>query len=124
MEDVAAREKRAIRRFALELPVVVTAGSGEPLQATAKTRDVSSHGICFYCDSAMERDSVIEFRLTLPKEITMTEPLSVLCRGRVVRVDGNGVDGKFAVAAAIESYEFVSDDDTDKLGSHDRPPSL
>jgi len=125
MEDVAAREKRAIRRFALELPVTVTARSGESLQATAKTRDVSSHGICFYCDSAMEHDSAIEFTLTLPKEVTMTESLSVHCRGRVMRVDGNSENGKFAIAAAIDSYEFVSDHETqDEAPSYDRLPSL
>jgi PilZ domain len=125
MEDVAAREKRAIRRFALDLPVTVTARSGESLQATAETRDVSSHGICFYCDSAMVRDSAIEFTLTLPKEVTMTEPVSVHCRGRVVRVDGNAGNGKFAIAAAIDSYELVSDDETQyESPSYHRPPSL
>ena len=54
MEDEAVPDKRAIRRFALQLPVMLTAAAGEPLLATAETRDVSSHGICFYCDSAIE----------------------------------------------------------------------
>jgi hypothetical protein len=110
MEDESAQEKRAIRRFALHLPVKVTAASGEELQATAKTKDVSSHGICFYCDSEMERNSEIEFTLTLPSEVTMTEPISVHCRGKVVRVQGEA-SGSFEVAAAIDSYEFVADDD-------------
>jgi PilZ domain len=110
MEDAAAEEKRAIRRFVLELPVTVTASSGEQIQATAKTRDVSSHGICFYCDASMEPESVIEFTLTLPIDVTMTEPISVRCRGKVVRVESKQA-GKFAIAAAIESYEFVASDD-------------
>jgi len=50
MEDKTAQEKRAIRRFALQLPVTVTAAAGEEVKAEAKTKDVSSHGICFYCD--------------------------------------------------------------------------
>lgn len=110
MEDPAViAEKRAIRRFALQLPVTVHAvsNSGETLQAVAETRDVSSHGICFHCGAEMERGAAIEFTVTLPAEVTMTEPISVQCRGTVVRVQKNE-DGKFAVAAAIESYDFVA----------------
>jgi PilZ domain-containing protein len=111
MEDSRPEEKRAIRRFALQLPVTVTAKSGERLEATAESRDVSSHGICFYCDTALEAESPIEFILTLPAEITMTEPLQVRCSGTVVRVDGRSGEGKFAVAAAISNYEFVADNE-------------
>ena len=99
-----------MRRFTLQLPVTVTAKSGERLEATAESRDVSSHGICFYCDAALEPESAIEFTLTLPTEITMTEPLQVRCSGQVVRVENSSGSGKFAVAAAIDNYEFVADD--------------
>jgi hypothetical protein len=114
MNDVSAHEKRAMRRFALELPVVVTAAAGETLQATAKTRDVSSHGICFYCDAPMEHDTPIEFTLTLPAEVTMTEPISVRCCGKVVRVEKDQVGSAFAIAAAISSYEFIASDERQK----------
>jgi hypothetical protein len=110
MEDTRPQETRAIRRFTLQLPVTVTAKSGEPVEATAESRDVSSHGICFYCDAALEPETVIDFTLTLPTEITMTEPLQVRCSGRVVRVENSNGSGKFAVAAAIDNYEFVADD--------------
>ena len=40
----------------------------------------------------------------------MTEPLQVRCSGRVVRVENSNGSGKFAVAAAIDNYEFVADD--------------
>ncbi len=111
--QTAAAEKRAIRRFAIQLPVTVNAvsSSGEVLQAMAETRDVSSHGICFLtCDAAMEPGAAIEFTVTLPTEVTMTEPINVQCRGTVVRVEKN-LDGKFAIAATIESYEFVASDE-------------
>jgi hypothetical protein len=114
MEDKTAQEKRAIRRFALQLPVTVTAAAGEEVKAEAKTKDVSSHGICFYCDSAMEQNSEIEFTVTLPSEVTMTEPINVRCLGKVVRVGGDA-GGAFEVAAAIESYEFVADDDEQRI---------
>ncbi|MGA3127625.1 MAG: PilZ domain-containing protein [Candidatus Korobacteraceae bacterium] len=115
MEDVSTSEKRAIRRFSLQLPVIVNAvsESGATVQTTAETRDVSSNGICFYCDAAMERRSEIEFTVTLPAEVTMTEPLKVLCHGTVVRVEQG--DGKFTIAAAIESYEFVVNDEKQKI---------
>jgi hypothetical protein len=111
MQDESAKEKRAIRRFTLQLPVTVTARSGEVVQKNAETRDVSSHGICFYCDTALEKQSTIEFTVTLPTDVTMTEPISVRCRGTVVRVDGDGSDGKYAIAAAIDTYEFVANDE-------------
>jgi hypothetical protein len=109
------QEKRAMRRFPLQLPVTLTTTSGEPLEATAESRDVSSHGICFYCDAALAPDSVIEFTVTLPAEVTMTEPISVRCNGTVVRVENNDGGGKFAIAAAIDSYEFVASDDKQNL---------
>lgn len=114
MDDVTAQEKRAIRRFALQLPVTVTAASGEQVTAIAQTKDVSSHGICFYCDSNMARGSAIEFTVTLPTDVTMTEAINVRCLGTVVRVDGEAA-GKFSVAAVIDSYEFVADEDKQKI---------
>jgi hypothetical protein len=113
MVEVTESDKRAIRRFALELPVTVEAvsESGEVLQAAAASRDVSSHGICFYCDEAPPIGSAIRFTVTLPAEVTMTEAISVQCRGKVVRVEEKE-GGGFAVAAAIESYDFVAGEDS------------
>ena len=120
----SAQEKRAIRRFALQLPVTLTAASGEPLEAMAETRDVSSHGICFYCDAAMAPSSAIEFTVTLPAEVTMTEPICVRCNGTVVRVENNDGGGKFAIAAAIDSYEFVADEKQNFMPPVIAPPIL
>lgn len=121
MADGTESEKRAIRRFSLQLPVTVNAvgGPGEVLQAVAETRDVSSHGICFYCAAPMEIGAVIEFTVTLPTEVTMTEAISVQCRGTVVRVEKKEGDEKFAIAAAIEGYEFVADEDSSNLAADD-----
>jgi PilZ domain len=127
MEDANPQEKRAIRRFALQLPITVTAQSGELVESTAESRDVSSHGICFYCDAAMEPESAIEFTLTLPSEITMTDPLRVHCSGTVVRVERQKGAGKFAVAAAISSYEFVPNDVDEfeqMIAGADAPPAV
>jgi len=121
MADVTESEKRAIRRFALQLPVTVNAvsESGEVMQAVAETRDVSSHGVCFYCDAAMELGAAIQFTVTLPTEVTMTEPISVQCSGTVVRVEKKDGDSKFAIAAAIAGYEFVADEEEQNLAAGD-----
>jgi hypothetical protein len=102
------KDKRATRRFALRLPVTVRYGENEQ-DHNAQTRDVSARGICFYVDSAIQAGAGIDFTLTLPPEITLTESIRVRCRGRVVRVERGGSDGKMAVAAVIDEYEFLAD---------------
>ena len=105
----AGREKRATRRFALRLPVAVSYTEDGAQEKAAQTRDVSARGICFYVDSSIAAGSAIEFTLTLPPEITLTESIRVKCKGKVVRVDGGGPEGKMAVAAVIDEYEFLSE---------------
>ncbi|MGA7634911.1 MAG: PilZ domain-containing protein [Terriglobales bacterium] len=101
-------DKRATRRFALRLPVSVRYGENEE-EHDAQTRDVSARGICFYVDSAIQAGSAIDFTLTLPPEITLTESIRVRCKGRVMRVEGGDPVGKLAVAAVIDEYEFLAD---------------
>ena len=103
----AEQEKRATRRFALRLPVSVTYAENGTQEKSAQTRDVSARGICFYLDSAIAAGSGIEFTLTLPPEVTLTESIRVRCKGKVVRVNDAAVDGKVAVAAVIDEYEFL-----------------
>jgi hypothetical protein len=103
-------EKRATRRFALRLPVSVTYTDDGVQEKSAQTRDVSARGICFYVDSNISKGAAIEFTLTLPPEITLTEAIRVRCKGKVVRVDNtNDGVGKMAVAAVIDEYEFLSE---------------
>jgi hypothetical protein len=101
------QEKRNARRFALRVPVTVNRNNGGGKNEVAQIRDVSARGICFYLESAVEKDSPIGFTLTLPPEITLTESIRVQCKGRVVRVDNGANDGKVTVAAVIEEYEFL-----------------
>jgi len=103
-------EKRSTRRFALRLPVAVSYSDNGSREKSAQTRDVSARGICFYVDEAISTGSPIEFTLTLPPEITLTEAIRVRCKGKVVRVEGmGGAAGKMAVAAVIDEYEFLSE---------------
>jgi hypothetical protein len=102
------QDKRGTRRFALRLPLSVNYRENSTAEKSAQTRDVSARGICFYLDSSVEAGAAIEFTLTLPPEITLTESIQVRCKGKVVRVDGASPDGKVAVAAVIDEYEFLA----------------
>src|ERR1700728_1676529 len=101
------QEKRSVRRFALRIPVSVARGERLDQSEPAQLRDVSARGICLYLDSPIEQGSPIGFTLTLPPEITLTESIRVQCKGRIVRVENGDNNGKMAVAAVIEEYEFL-----------------
>ncbi len=96
-------ELRNAVRFPIELPVAIRAKAAE-YQAT--TGDISSGGVLFHMDSALEVGSPIEFTIAIPGEVigTSTDVL-VNCVGRVVRCseDNSGP----AVAAVIDDYSFV-----------------
>jgi predicted lipoprotein len=106
---VEVAEKRATRRFALRLPLAVNYTNNGGGELSAQTRDVSARGICFYMDSPMIPGSEIEFILTLPPEITLTESIRVRCKGKVVRADTNPAEDKVPVAAVIDEYEFLAE---------------
>jgi hypothetical protein len=107
--EVQQAEKRATRRFALRLPVSVNYAGETTVALPAQTRDVSARGICFFLDAPLNAGSAIEFTLTLPPEITLTESIRVRCKGKVVRVDDGLADAKVPVAAVIDEYEFLSE---------------
>ena len=111
MAETTQENKRATRRFALRLPVSVTYSQDGEQERAAQTRDVSARGICFYLDSAIATGSAIEFTLTLPPEITLTESIRVRCKGKVVRVVGTINGGKTGIAAVIDQYDFATEDD-------------
>ncbi len=100
---IPGAEKRSARRFNLQLPVLVR---DRDRQASANTRDISSRGICFYTDARIEPGSEVEFTLTLPPEITMTEAIQVHCKGKVLRVE-EIPGGRLAIAAQINQYQFI-----------------
>jgi hypothetical protein len=125
MDDAKSnKEKRAIPRFTLQLPVTVTTKDGELQGAMAESHDVSSHGICFYCDRELAKGLAVGFTIVLPREVTMSEALRIRGNGTVVRTDPEGTSGnKFKVAISIENYEFASDDLSAMGAGADSPPS-
>jgi PilZ domain len=107
--DQSYPEQRGMRRIALALPVAVKFDDSPAPELLAQTKDVSARGIYFYLDSPPQPGSRLQFTLTLPPEITLTEEIRVRCTGRVVRVE-TPVPGKTGIAAAIEQYEFLRAD--------------
>lgn len=103
----AHSDKRSNRRFALDLPVLVKFLDNGTYEVTGRTRDVSSRGVFFYLNSGIVEGATIDFVMTLPSEITLTDPIRVQCSGKVVRVDRK--TDKHGVAVAIDKYDFVKE---------------
>ena len=92
----------------MKLPLSVKMPRGEAVELSAETKDVSARGIFFYFDSSLNEGSPIEFTLTLPPEITLTESIKVHCLGKVVRIDKKPDDRQIGIAAAIHQYELIT----------------
>ena len=105
MSTKAQTDKRSTRRFPLSLPVSVKVKTTGKSEVVSETRNVSARGVFFYMESAPAEGSEVEFTLTLPPEITLTEALRIHCSGRVVRID-RGSGPKFGIAAAIDKYDL------------------
>jgi hypothetical protein len=98
-------DKRNIRRFPLDLPISVKFLDSRSLELAGHTRDVSSRGVFMYLDSDISAGGPIEFVMTLPPEITLSESIRVRCTGKILRVDKATQEQGLAVA--IDRYEFM-----------------
>jgi len=104
----SARDQRSMRRFSMQLPVQVKAPQ-DGQEVLAVTKDVSARGVFIYVDSDLAENTPIEFTLTLPPEITMTQSIRVRCKGKVVRIDREQT-GRVGIAAMIDHYQFLEND--------------
>ena len=101
-------DKRSIRRFSLDLPISIKFLDQGRQEINAHTRDVSARGVFMYMDTEIVAGSPIEFVMTLPSEITLSDPVRVRCAGKVLRVDKS--QQAQGVAVAIDNYDFVSEE--------------
>ena len=109
-------ERRAAQRFSLNLPVALRSPEGAFDDKTVVSHNVSARGIFFYMDAAPGEGSRIEFTLTLPPEVTLTDSMRVDCRGHVVRVVSDKPGVNVGVAATIDGFNsFI------RLTNHRRP---
>jgi 1,4-alpha-glucan branching enzyme len=100
-------DRRALRRFSLDLPIHIKRLNGDQSDATGHTRDVSSRGVYMLISSELKPGAPIEFVMTLPSEITLADPVRVRCQGRILRVDRDGQE--MGAAVAIDHYDFVGE---------------
>lgn len=100
------QERRRQQRITASVPVALKGQQGD-VQGAGHTRDLSSNGIFLYTDSEIVKGSELEMVLILPPEFTDGEKRWVCCQASVVRVEGESKGGKFGVAAAIRSMQFL-----------------
>ena len=101
-----SEEARTGKRFPLELPIKIhqAEASGE---AKGVTGNLSAAGVYIRADASLDIGSPVEFEITLPPEMTGgQENVTIQCKGRVVRSDDTGGEGR-GVACVIDSYEFM-----------------
>ena len=97
-------ERRAAQRFAMSVPVAVQCPEGSFPRETALSHNVSAKGIFFLMHSRPREGSSIEFTVTLPPEVTLTDPMRVQCKGHVIRVVDDENTNRFGVGATIDGY--------------------
>jgi PilZ domain len=97
-------ERRAAQRFAMSVPVAVRSPEDFYPPETALSHDVSAKGIFFHMKARPREGSPIEFTVTLPAEVTLTDPMRVQCKGRVIRVVEEDSTQRVGVGATIEGY--------------------
>jgi PilZ domain len=101
-------EKRSIRRIPLDLPISVKFLDNGRREVAGRTRDVSARGVFMYLETEIRVGVPIEFVMTLPAEITLSDPIRVRCSGSVLRVEKTGSEQ--GVAVAIRKYDFVGEE--------------
>jgi hypothetical protein len=94
------------RRKACRVAAIVNVHTNDPAlgEVLGVTRDVSLSGVFFYnASSSWHQGASIEYVLQLPSEVTLAaDPLSVLCSGKIVRVEKtNSLAG---IAVQIDSF--------------------
>ena len=105
-------ERRSVRRFHMKLPASVRV-SGIPSEFATQTENVSARGVFFYLDRWMKEGSYVDVTMTLPPQVTMTEPVRVRFHARVVRSKTEALSTRVGVAAVIEDYEFLRSRDSE-----------
>ena len=104
-----APDRRAMRRFSMNLPAFVRV-PGIPCPFATETANVSARGIFFYIDRWMKEGAEVEVTMDFPSQVTFADPLRVRFRARVVRVIPQDRT-RFGVAAAIDAYEFIGEEE-------------
>src|SRR5258707_15612313 len=88
------------RRFSLDLPISVKFLDNGKRELAGHTLDVSSRGVFMHLDTEITAGAPIEFVLTLPTEIPVSDLIRVRCTGMILLVVK--AEQQQAVVVAIE----------------------
>jgi hypothetical protein len=89
-------------RFPLKLPVAVKSGTGAQ---AGETENISANGVLFQMDADMPVGSMVDFTISLPKDVVGADAdVQLDCRGRVVRSFDE--HGRHGVGVVIDEYRF------------------
>lgn len=109
---VAHKERRSSRRFMMKLPLTVRWMDNSVVgEVATESREVSSRALYFQLPKNLKSGSPVEIVMTLPHELTQAGPVRVRCLGRILRTDTTQ-QGDVGVAAAIERYEFLRNNES------------
>ena len=101
-----AQHGRKAKRYAIQLPVVVTSAT-QAAAIEATVRDISSEGVFLYLPKDAAAGQKIDFALALPEQVTQREGVQVKCKGTVLRVERGLENEAVGVAARITSFRFT-----------------
>src|SRR5712692_6073031 len=95
-------EQRRTKRFSLQLPVAVTRAGAQRTARAGHTRNISSGGVLFTSEAALDIGGPIEYVITLAET-----SVSLRCVGKVIRyqkISDSSLNGNhaFEVAATLE----------------------
>ena len=93
-------ERRSRQRFRIEQDVCYICLSGARTLGIGKVVDISSKGVRFTTEGALNRGTRIELSMSWPARLNDTSRLKLVIYGCVVRSE------KSAAAMRIEQYEF------------------
>lgn len=92
----------------MQLPLHILQVGEQRINQAAKTRDISSGGVCFLSPESVEVGGRIEYLITLSGS---TPPVRIHCLGKVLRSSQpQDDDALFEVAMTMERYQFVRQD--------------
>ena len=98
-------EQRRTHRYKLQLPLHILQVGEQRINQAARTRDISSGGVCFLSPESVEVGDRIEYLITLSKS---TPEVRIRCLGKVLRSSQpQDSEALFEVAMTMERYQFV-----------------
>jgi hypothetical protein len=104
-------DRRMSQRYELSLPIMVCLAQERPTQFfSGQVINISTSGVYFELEEALEPGTELLLTLSLPVEITKGLKILVRASGHVIRVDtksGKGATATHGIASRIERYDII-----------------